>query len=274
MASEPPYRDEDTLRQLYCEQGLTLEEISDKFDVSVSTIWTWVDRHGIETKRFDPPEERFNKQYERDEDSDCWIWTGAQAAGGYGQIHVNGRSMGAHRYSYKVHNDGIPDGAYICHTCHNKECVNPDHLYAGDAKTNAKDAVKNGDIEGVTATNRSDSALTKQQAREIREIYAETNATYATLSDEFGVSFGTLSRIITGESYPNAGGPTDTDTHDRMAKRGEDANKSKLTESDVRAIRDEYGTGDVTMAELGDRYDISATNISDIINRNTWQHIE
>lgn len=45
-----PYHDEETLRRLYHEEGLRTTDIAGKFDVSQSTISTWLDRHDIDTR--------------------------------------------------------------------------------------------------------------------------------------------------------------------------------------------------------------------------------
>lgn len=269
-----PYRDEDVLRNLYCEKGMGIEEIGEKFDISPSTIWEWLNRNGIETSTWDSPEERFEQQYEKDEETGCWVWTGTRHDRGYGQIGVDSKTVGAHRYSYELHNGDIPEGAFICHKCHNPPCVNPDHLYAGDAKSNAQDAIDNGDWPEIYGERQGNSSLSDEQAVEIRERYASEDLTYADIEREYEISPPAISNLINGNTYPHVGGPTDTDTHDRMAKRGEEQQNSKFTEDDVREIRRAYAQEDVTMAELGERFDTSATNICDIVNRNTWKHVE
>lgn len=45
-----PYRDEDTLRSLYLDEGMTVEGIADRFDCSTSTIHNWMDHHGIDVR--------------------------------------------------------------------------------------------------------------------------------------------------------------------------------------------------------------------------------
>ncbi|MBT8085976.1 MAG: HNH endonuclease [Woeseia sp.] len=45
-----------------------------------------------------------------------------------------------HRLMYEIAYGEIPQGAFICHHCDNPPCCNPAHLYAGNAKTNQRDA--------------------------------------------------------------------------------------------------------------------------------------
>lgn len=55
--------------------------------------------------------------------------------------------------------------------------------------------------------------------------------------------------------------------------KGEKHPKSKLSNSDVKEIRDLYSTGLFTYEKLGDLYSMSLSGIGLIINRETWGHI-
>ena len=59
--------------------------------------------------------------------SDCIVWTGG-TIGGYGRLRVNGRMVYAHRYAWERERGPIPDGMVIDHVCHERSCVNVDHL--------------------------------------------------------------------------------------------------------------------------------------------------
>lgn len=74
---------------------------------------------------------------------DCWLWIGSKASTGYGDFRSNNVRYKAHRYSYLIHYGKLPN-KFICHKCNNPLCVNPSHLYAGDALNNVSDMIKAG----------------------------------------------------------------------------------------------------------------------------------
>jgi hypothetical protein len=127
-------------------------------------------------------ESRFNLQVRRDAGTDCWLWLGRTDADGYGTFHVLGVVVRAHRYAFQSRKGAIPEGYYVCHSCDNPTCVNPDHLFVGTAADNAKDCVSKG--RHLTWHKRSATKLTPDLVRFIRS----SPLTRRELAKETGVS--------------------------------------------------------------------------------------
>ena len=71
--------------------------------------------------------ERLRNETTRDDDSGCLIWTGALDRDGYGLTYV-GAPWAAHRLAWLLAHGPIADGLVIDHLCHNRTCIEPDHL--------------------------------------------------------------------------------------------------------------------------------------------------
>ena len=85
---------------------------------------------------------------------DCWEWTGCRSRFGYGMITTTrGHSERAHRLSWLIHFCLIPPGVCVLHHCDNPPCVNPDHLFLGTRKDNARDMAEKGRHRDNSATH-------------------------------------------------------------------------------------------------------------------------
>jgi len=74
----------------------------------------------------------------------CWEWTGSIDKDGYGQIHLHGKTIRAHRFAYMLVNGETPDNKHVLHTCDNPACVNPNHLWLGTNQDNVDDRERKG----------------------------------------------------------------------------------------------------------------------------------
>jgi hypothetical protein len=88
---------------------------------------------------------RFELQMAMFTDSGCYEWTGVRYKTGYGQFWWGKdekgryRNMKASRAAWLIYNGPITDGLFVLHKCHNRACVNTNHLYLGTHQKNMKD---------------------------------------------------------------------------------------------------------------------------------------
>ncbi len=112
--------------------------------------------------------ERFESKIELIPFTDCWIWNSSLNDNGYGQIHNRGKTLKAHKVSYELYKGIIPKGMCVCHTCDNRYCVNPNHLWLGTYKDNINDMFKKN------RQNLKRSNKLKLTAKQILEIKINT----------------------------------------------------------------------------------------------------
>jgi hypothetical protein len=74
----------------------------------------------------------------------CWLWTGFVINTGYGRISYQNKRWLTHRLSYFLHYNVHPGKKDVCHKCDTPRCINPNHLFLGDASVNVKDSMNKG----------------------------------------------------------------------------------------------------------------------------------
>jgi HNH endonuclease len=99
--------------------------------------------------------------------SGCWLWIGGMTNAGYGVCgSEKKKTVSAHRLAYSVFKCEIPDGKIVAHSCDNRLCVNPEHLWLATHKQNSQDMVtKNRSAKGERCGK---SKLTNEQICFIR----------------------------------------------------------------------------------------------------------
>ena len=89
-------------------------------------------------------EQMFDLKTPERPDNACWPWAGTIASTGYAKMKHNRKMLSGHRVSYELHKGRIPSGMYVCHSCDNKICTNPNHLWLGTPADNMNDKVAKG----------------------------------------------------------------------------------------------------------------------------------
>jgi hypothetical protein len=119
---------------------------------------------------------------------------------GYGHFRLGGKTRYAHRVSalWAGIISDISDGSFVCHSCDNPSCVNPDHLWRGTPADNMEDKRKKG--RATRGSAHHGSKLIESDVRYIRAFLA-AGANQRVVARNFGVSYATISQINTGRIW-------------------------------------------------------------------------
>ncbi len=174
----------------------------------------------------------------------CWIFRGAITKEGYGRLWVNKIRWFAHRFSWTIANGPIHEGKWVLHRCNVPACVRPDHLFLGDHRDNMADMARKG--------------RAAKGDRHGMHIHPESRAT--------GHRNGAY-----------------THPEKRVRIHGEDNVNSKLTDDQVRLIRERYwgarpsrkryARGRMTQREIALEFGLCQATVYRIIHLETWTHL-
>jgi hypothetical protein len=144
--------------------------------------------------------ERFHEKWTMDEATGCWIWTGALAGKGYGEMKIPNtrQQIYAHRLSYLIHCGEIPEDILVCHSCDNPPCVKPSHLFFGKQADNLAD-MKDKDRHLYGEKN-SKAKLTDEKVRRIHQLF-QSSMSQGKIASSFGVAQTTVWKILHGQSW-------------------------------------------------------------------------
>lgn len=233
-----------------------------------------------------PIEVRFENGYTPEPTTGCWLWFRHADRKWYGRIFdaTHGGNRYAHRVSYEIHRDPIPEGMCVCHKCDTPACVNPGHLFVGTKKDNTQDMVRKGRTNsrqmaeimrrrianGWRGEGVPTSKLTDAQVLEIRERVARDEPRRE-VAATFGVTLSLVSQIVNGKVW----------THLPVLGRGLDgrrygarrAARTKLTTEKAREIRIRLAAGERGYA-IAEAFGISFALVSAVRRNIIWQEPE
>lgn len=135
----------------------------------------------------------FRTAMETDCGDACREWRGAKNSHGYGVLRHNGA---VHRAAleWKL-GRAIGAGLLALHTCDNRACFNPRHLYEGTNKDNNADMVSRSRCNARKGTDHHASKMTEDKVRAIRTAYANGGNQYV-LAGQFEISQQAISKIV------------------------------------------------------------------------------
>lgn len=126
--------------------------------------------------------------------SGCWVWGAPKNnTNRYGSVQYQRKKWKAHRLFYTFFKGEIPKGLYVCHSCDNPFCVNPEHLFLGTQADNMRDMRLKGRSDKVKKQGSANgrAKLTSANVIAIRSSDISHNA----LARTYGVNPTTIASI-------------------------------------------------------------------------------
>ena len=136
--------------------------------------------------------DRFWSKVSKGDADACWEWQASLDTRGYGNFGVprndgTGRYImqRAHRTAWELTNGPLLGSAqHLCHTCDNRKCVNPSHLFIGNPKINMQDCSAKGRFNDRAGENNPRAKLTAADVLDIRA----SSLPLSVLAKQYGVA--------------------------------------------------------------------------------------
>jgi hypothetical protein len=119
-----------------------------------------------------------------------WPWGKTK---GYGTVRLGYVNVGVHAHICEAVNGPRPRDTFACHTCDNRSCCNPTHLYWGTPNDNVADRMR---ARGQRKLTDADIAAIRAAHVGIQHKFRRTGPSTYDLAEQYGVSQRRIMRII------------------------------------------------------------------------------
>lgn len=183
----------------------------------------------------------------------CWTLNRRISKNGYiyYPAGIGGKTVVAHRVSYFIYKED-PVSGHVCHSCDNKYCVNPDHLFLGSASQNHKDRAKKG--VGYKGSEKI--------ANKIRKIFTDYGIeTVYEFTEFLGIKHDRkfIDNILNNKTFHDPS-YISIDRH------------KKLNKKIVAKMKREYLDG-ITCKELSVKYGFKYDTVHKAVNNINWKNV-
>lgn len=129
----------------------------------------------------------------------CIEFKGNIAPNGYGRLMVDNKAQGAHRLIYRItHGVDLKKSQFVCHSCDNRKCIRPSHLFVGTHLDNQKDCTNKG--RRLNGSEHPNAKLTEKKVAKIIKLIKK-NVPYPDIAKKYKVTAGTICNIKRGKTW-------------------------------------------------------------------------
>lgn len=176
----------------------------------------------------------------------CWIWTAGRSKSGYGVFEWGGKSASAHRVSWYLAFGSPKDGLLVLHSCDNKGCIRPSHLFLGTHADNSRDMA----VKARAATGDRHGSRTHPER----------------------VARGERHKSRTKPESVSRGDRSGSRLHPETRPRGEKVYCAKLTPEGVLSVRKRFAKGE-SQSAIARSLGMAQASVWAIVRFKTWAHI-
>lgn len=150
---------------------------------------------------------RMERGVDRREPEQCWPWKAA-LRNGYGAIKHEKVILSAHVVAFRIAKGEIPDGMLVTHSCDNRQCCNPDHLFAGTVTQNNVEMQERRKICMIRGEQIPWSILTESIVRSILALKVAEKLGERRIARRLGLKHSTVKNVVYRKTWKHVPCPT------------------------------------------------------------------